>query len=76
MSVKTPEYILEAVFRKGAKSAPMNGMSAGDQKANGRYGKTEIVTKKTYDAISKNGDTLELSDYGKKMLRRQTINQP
>lgn len=46
---------------------PVNEMSEGDRKKKTEegYGGKEIELKKNYDAISKNGDTLELSEDGK-----------
>lgn len=48
---------------------PVNEMSAGDRKKKTEegYGGKEIELKRNYDAISKNGDTLELSKEGKKL---------
>lgn len=44
-------------------------MPAGDRKKKTEegYGNKEVALKRNYDAISKNGDTLELSEKGKKM---------
>lgn len=46
---------------------PVNEMSAGDRKKKTEegYGSKEIELKRNYDAVSKNGDTLELSEDGK-----------
>lgn len=48
---------------------PTDEMSAGDRKKKMEegYGNKEVEMKRNYDAISKNGDTLELSEEGKKM---------
>ena len=47
---------------------PANEMSAEDRKKKMEegYGNKEVEMKRNYDAISKNGDTLELSEEGKK----------
>lgn len=52
----------------GAMENPKNEMAAAgkEKKAEGYVGK-DIGLEKNYDAISKNGDTLELSEKGKKM---------
>lgn len=48
---------------------PADEMTAvdGKKKTEEGYGNKELDLKKNYDAISKNGDTLELSEEGKKM---------
>lgn len=48
---------------------PADEVTAGGkmQKAEEKSGSKEVELKKNYDAVSKNGDTLELSEEGKKM---------
>lgn len=60
------------------KRTQVNEMSAGDRKkkTEEEYGDKEIEMKKSYDAISKNGDTLELSEEGKKMGEYSDTDNP
>lgn len=57
---------------------PVNEMSEGDRKKKTEegYGGKEIELKKNYDAISKNGDTLELSEDGKKLGKHTDMENP
>ena len=65
MENRTPEYILRADIKKILQEKIQEG-NAG--KTNGKYGKKVIPLKGNYDAVSKNGDTLELSEKGKKLV--------
>lgn len=51
-------------------------ISAGDRKKKTQeeYGNKEVELTKKYDAVSKNGDTLELSEDGKKMGEHSDMN--
>lgn len=57
---------------------PVNEMSAGDRKKKTEegYGSKEIELKRNYDAVSKNGDTLELSEDGKKLGKHPDRKNP
>lgn len=54
---------------------PADEISAGDRKkkAEEGYGNKAVELKRGYDAISKNGDTLELSDVGR--ILGENLNQ-
>lgn len=56
----------------------VNEMSAGDRKKKTEegYGRKEIELKRNFDAISKNGDTLELSEDGKKLGKHPDEENP
>lgn len=75
MESKTLDSVLKPTNVTGN---PVNEMSAGDRKKKmeeGYRGK-EIELKKNYDAISKNGDTLELSKDGKKLGKHADMENP
>lgn len=43
------------------------GLGKAKEQAGGKYGGMEIDLKRTYNAISKNGDTVEISEAGRKL---------
>lgn len=57
---------------------PADEVSAGGRKkkTEEEYGNKEVELKKNYDAVSKNGDTLELSEAGKKMKEHSDMDNP
>lgn len=60
--------ISESVFKADAKGNQVNETARGKtEKTENRYGRKEEVLTRNYDAVSKNGDTLELSENGRKM---------
>lgn len=66
MDIKIPAYVLTADAKE------IQGISTENrEKAKGGYGRKEIALKKSYHNISRNGDTVELSEKGQK-LHRQT----
>ena len=68
MDIKIPAYVLTA----DTKEAQLKEISPeNNEKAKGGYGGKEISLKKSYHNISRNGDTVELSEKGQK-LHRQT----
>lgn len=62
---------LDSVLKTTVTGNQVNEMPAGDsrKKTEDGYERKEAGLKRDYDAISKNGDTLELSEKGKKLGR-------
>lgn len=56
----------------------MDEMQIGDRKKRmgESYGNKEVKLKKNYDAVSKNGDTLELSEKGKRLEENPDMDHP
>lgn len=74
MESKTLDSVLKLTNITGN---PANEMSTGDRKKTEEgYGGKEIEMKRKYDAISKNGDTLELSEDGKKLGKHSDMENP
>ena len=75
MESKTLDSVLKPTNVTGN---PVSEMSAGDRKKKTEegYGGKEIELKRNYDAISKNGDTLELSEDGKKLGKHPNMENP
>lgn len=65
MGSKTLDSVLGAAE---VRRDPVDEMQIGDRKKRTEegYGTKEVKLKKNYDAVSKNGDTLELSEEGKR----------
>lgn len=57
---------------------PINEIQIGDRKKRmgESYGNKEVKLKKNYDAVSKNGDTLELSEKGKRLGENSDMDHP
>lgn len=75
MESKTLDSVLKSTNVEGN---PVNKMPAGERKKKTEegYGRNEIELKRNYDAISKNGDTLELSEEGKSMGEHPEMDNP
>ncbi len=70
---------LDSILRTNEIKRPqVDEMSAADRKKKTEEegGNKEIEMKKSYDAVSKNGDTLELSEEGKKMGEHSDTEDP
>lgn len=65
--------ILDSVIKTDVKENQINEMRRGEKikKTEDEYGRKEVNLIRDYDAVSKNGDTLELSENGKKMAGQQ-----
>lgn len=71
--------VLDSVLRgAGVRREPVDEIQTGDRKRGTEegYGTKEVELKKNYDAVSRNGDTLELSEEGKRRREHTDMDQP
>ena len=75
MESKTLDPVLGAA---GVRREPADEMQTGDRKkrTDEGYGTKEVELKKNYDAVSRNGDTLELSEEGKRRGEHTDMEHP
>lgn len=74
MESKTLDSVLGATE---VRRNTVDEMQVGDKnkKTEGSYGNKDVELRKGYDTISKDGDTLELSEQGKRWLKRPYVDK-